>query len=107
MKFVNKLSLISLIVLMFSFMNVAQAAGAGIYCPSTLNGVSRTEVTACSKIKDPTQCGNSYLMTTTPGSGILCKWNGASCSDGGRACTTKECLPSEIVSGTCPYEQLK
>jgi hypothetical protein len=36
---------------MFSFMNVAQAATA---CQGT-------KVTACSKVKDQSQCANNYL----------------------------------------------
>ena len=51
MNFVNKLSVVSLLVLMFSFMNIAQAA----------NPCTGTAVNACSKITDQSKCANSYL----------------------------------------------
>ena len=81
MKFVNKLSVISLIVLMFSFMNVAQAAPA---CQGT-------KVTACSKVKDQSQCANNYLANSD-GSGTYCKWD-TYCYNGGAECggTPKTC----------------
>ena len=80
MKFVNKLSVIGLIVLMFSFMNIATAADA---CQGT-------SVTACSKIKDQSQCANNYL-TNSDGSGTQCTWNGSYCSNGGAACGQSKC----------------
>ena len=76
MKFVNKLSVISLLVLMFSFMNIAQAA----------NACTGTAVNACSKITDQSKCANSYL-TNNDGSGTQCTW-GNYCYNGGAACGT-------------------
>ena len=75
MKFVNKLSVISLIVLMFSFMNVATAANC-----------SGTAVSSCSKITDQASC-SSYFLKTTDFTGTQCKWNGSYCSNSGAQCT--------------------
>ena len=84
MKFFNKLSVISLMVLMFSFMNVANAAPA---CKGT-------KVTSCSNIKDQSQCANNYLLNND-GSGKQCKWNGY-CLNGGAACGGQQ------PTTTCP-----
>jgi hypothetical protein len=73
MKFVNKLSVIGLIVLMFSFMNVAQAAAC-----------KGTKVTGCSQIKDQSQCANNYVANGN-GGGTQCIW-GDYCYNGGAAC---------------------
>jgi hypothetical protein len=95
MKFVNKLSVISLIVLMFTFMNVATAAPA---CKGT-------KVTSCSKIKDQSQCANNYLPNND-GSGTQCIWDGY-CLNGGAACGGKPtitCPPGySAIDGKC-YE---
>ena len=69
MNFVNKLSVISLLVLMFSFMNVATAYTA-VECTGTV-------VTACSNITDQSKCASSY-SARTDGTGNQCKWNTAS-----------------------------
>jgi hypothetical protein len=74
MKFVNKLSVISLIVLMFSFMNIATAAPA---CKGT-------SVNPCSKIKVQSQCAN-YYSPHGDGTGTQCIWDG-NCVTGGAAC---------------------
>ena len=93
MKFFNKLSVISLIVLMFSFMNVANAANAAPVCQGT-------SVSACSKIKDQSQCANNYV-TYSDGSGTQCKW-GTYCYNGGVDCGKPNC-PSGMTywNGTC------
>jgi len=88
MKFVNKLSVISLLVLMFSFMNIAQAA----------NACTGTAVTACSKITDQSTCANYYIKYKD-GTGAQCKW-GSYCSNGGAACVI--CASDEIIKdGAC------
>jgi hypothetical protein len=91
MKFVNKLSVISLVVLMFSFMNVAQAADA---CQGT-------SVSACSKIKDQSQCANNYVANKD-GSGKKCIW-GEYCYNGGAACGKPISCPTGTTysNGTC------
>ena len=88
MKFVNKISVISLIVLMFSFMNVAQAAPA---CQGAA-------VSACSKVTDQSTCANSYL-TNSNGSGTQCKW-GNYCYNGGAVCGT-----ANVPATTCGFNQ--
>ena len=91
MKFVSKLSVISLIVLMFSFMNVANAADAKPQCQGT-------SVSACSKIKDQAQCANNYIKNRD-GSHTQCKW-GTYCYNGGATCGL--CPTGEIlVGGLC------
>ena len=74
MKFFNKLSVISLIVLMFSFMNVAQAADC-----------SGTGVSSCDASKTDSACGKTY-RTTAPS--YQCKWDGKICRANGAACGT-------------------
>ena len=74
MKFVNKLSVISLIVLMFSFMNVAQAADC-----------SGTGVKSCDQSKTESTCGTTY-RTTAPS--YQCKWDGKICRANGNPCGT-------------------
>ena len=91
MKFVNKLSVISLMVLMFSFMNVANADVDAPQCQGT-------SVSACSKIKDPSQCANNFIKNKD-GSHTQCKW-GTYCSNGGGTCGI--CPTGEIRVGlTC------
>ena len=91
MKFFNKLSVISLIVLMFSFMNIANAAPA---CQAPI-------VSACSDIKDPTQCASSS-MVFADGSGFKCKWNGSSCTNSDSCGTPKACPQFYTnVNGKC------
>jgi len=83
MKFVNKLSVISLLVLMFSFMNVAASAAAALQCTGTA-------VYACSQVKDQSTCAKSYV-TNGGGCGFQCSWNGTSCSGGGAYCGKDDC----------------
>ena len=75
MKFVNKLSVISVIVLMFSLLNIANAASC-----------SGTGVTGCSKNTDQASCTSSFLKTSDF-TGTQCTWNGSSCSNSGAQCT--------------------
>ena len=89
MKFVNKLSVISLLVLMFSFMNIAQAA----------NPCIGTAVNACSKITDQSKCANSYL-TNNDGSGTQCTW-GNYCYKSGAACVSKCPKEYDYYNGKC------
>ncbi|WP_422679682.1 hypothetical protein [Candidatus Methylopumilus universalis] len=91
MKFVNKLSVIGLFVLIFSFTNVAQAAPA---CQGT-------KVTACSKVKDQSQCANNYLANSD-GSGTYCKWD-TYCYNGGADCGTPKTCPAGYTynNGNC------
>ena len=63
MNFVNKLSVISLLVLMFSFMNVATA----VECTGS-------KVKACSNVKDQSTCASSY-SGNSGGKGNQCIWN--------------------------------
>ena len=99
MKFVNKLSVISLIVLMFSFMNVANAAAA---CQAPT-------VSACSSIKEASQCSSSS-MVYADGSGFKCKWSGSFCTNSSKCGTQKACTGGLVyVNGNCvqndPYDQ--
>ena len=86
---------------MFSFMNIAQAAQAELYYCGNVG----TYVDACSNIKEATQCAKSYRQNkaTGPTYGVICKWIGSYCIDGGGACTTKQCTQTEISSQNCPY----
>ena len=91
MKFVNKVSVLSLVVLMFSFMNVANAAVDAPKCQGT-------SVSACSTIKDQSQCANNYIKNQD-GSRTQCKW-GTYCFNGGATCG--QCATGEIlVGGLC------
>jgi hypothetical protein len=74
MKFVNKLSVIGLIVLMFSFMNVAQAAGVK-GCPKNdaLNDCSLINKVKGDDNKKAWECNNSF-MRYTDGKFQACKW---------------------------------
>ena len=71
MKFVSKLSVISLIVLMFSFMNVANAACQG-------NGV-----TYCNASNTQSTCENTFRQTSPQ---IRCAWDGSTCRANGASC---------------------
>jgi len=94
MKFVNKLSVISLIVLMFSFMNIASAD----YCDDSRRA---REVNQCedndlgheTDDKKAAFCNSSFERDTTgdqAGKGQKCKWTkskGAwTCKDTGGGC---------------------
>jgi len=91
MKFVNKLSVISLIVLMFSFMNVASAADA----------CTRAAVNACSQIKDQSTCAN-YYMKTRDGGGYNCIWD-TQCTNSGVQCGNKNCPSGQLWSTEGKY----
>jgi len=75
MKFVNKLSVISLIVLMFSFMNIAQAACVG-------NSVSYCDVS-----KNESACNNTWRKEGTQ---LQCKWDGKICRANGASCSANQ-----------------
>ena len=94
MKFVNKLSVISLIVLMFSFMNVANAT----YCSDTSRNhetnqcedIDKYNISSDAKARD---CNASYEVDGSgdqAGKGQKCKWTkskGAwTCKDTGGGC---------------------
>ena len=82
MKFVNKLSVLSLIVLMFSFMNVAVAAGN---CPNV------TPVSACNVYRTQTTCLENYTRDRNSSTGYSsCKWVSSKCYSGGTACNQCE-----------------
>lgn len=82
MKFINKLSVISLVVLMFSFMNVSYAAPP-TKTPAACKG---TKVSWCNEIKDQSQCANHFMVDG--GTGLTCAWdkNNKYCADNGGAC---------------------
>jgi hypothetical protein len=77
MKFVNKLSVISLIVLMFSFINIGHA---GECVPN--------KVDSCASSKTQALCEQTYRWTDQK----LCKWDGSTCRANGANCyrTTKD-----------------
>jgi len=106
MKFVNKLTVLSLIVLMFSFMNVANAAG-----------IDNKQVPACkgrylgscaysgggSDAQKADNCNNTYTSLASGGKATQCKWGETlsplpnkdgsfnikwSCQGGGGSCST-------------------
>ena len=85
MKFVNKLSVISLIVLMFSFINVAQAADC-----------SGTGVKSCDQSKTESTCGTTY-RTTAPS--YQCKWDGSTCRATGNSCGTNSNSSGKVKPG--------
>ena len=94
MKFVNKLSVIGLVVLMFSFMNVANAADAAPP-PVIAAACKGTRVAACNEIKDKSQCADSNYFQVYGGQGRQCAWSksGRYCADGGGGCNPL--LPTE------------
>jgi hypothetical protein len=76
MKFVNKLSVLSLVVLMFSFMNVATAAKND---PPYCNGIERSscdDINKTNKTDDEKafMCNNTYTSVTTSERATQCKW---------------------------------
>ena len=83
MKFVNKLSVLSLVVLMFSFMNVAQAADA-----APRPACKGTRVAACNEIKGKSQCESSNHFEVYNANGRQCAWykSGVYCADSGGDC---------------------
>ena len=107
MKFVNKLSVISLVVLMFSFMNVAQAAKND---PPYCNGNERSscdDINKTNKTNDEkaSMCNNTYTSVTTSERATQCKWGKMllppsqnnnkfgtvwSCQGGGGACRVSD-----------------
>lgn len=94
MKFVNKLSVISLVVLMFSFMNVANAADAAPP-PAIAAACKGTRVAACNEIKGKSQCESSNHFEVYNGKGRQCAWykSGVYCADSGGGCNPL--LPTE------------
>jgi len=111
MKFVNKLSVIGLIVLMFSFMNVANADGIG-------GGTDNREAPPCkgrylgscaysgggSDAQKADNCNNTYTSLASGGKATQCKWGETlsplpnkdgtfnikwSCQGGGGSCSTE------------------
>ena len=82
MKFVNKLNVISLIVLMFSFMNVAQAACQG------------NSISFCGNSTTESACNNTWRSSAPQ---LQCKWDGTVCRANGAACDSHN-IPD---GGTC------
>jgi len=88
MKFVSKLSVISLLVLMFSFMNIANAANDG--------DCMGTTVDTCDQAKKPGACQGSFR----PGNpGIQCVWDSSTslCRATGGSCYGPKCDTSGNV----------
>lgn len=71
MKFFNKLSVLSLIVLMFSFMNVANAARCQHSQVSSCDHVNGLPYSDDEKAK----ICNGYFEATSSNDGHQCKWN--------------------------------
>ena len=72
MKFVNKLTVISLLVLMFSFTGMANAVNAGMpVCESK----QANPVSICGDLKDSQTCNSSYQLPV-PGKDVatFCIW---------------------------------
>jgi hypothetical protein len=75
MKFVNKLSVLSLVVLMFSFMNVSQAAkNDPPYCNGGERSCDDINKTNQTDDKKAFMCNNSYQSVTTSERATQCKW---------------------------------
>ena len=81
MKFVSKLSVISLIVLMFSFINVAQAG----YPACTGSGVG-----SCDASKTQAACESTHRLENLQKgfSNRQCQWDGSICAANGAGCGT-------------------
>ena len=96
MKFFNKLSVISLIVLMFSFMNVAGAAG-------DIGDCQGYAVNSCDQSKTSDKCNNSYRYTPQPS--LKCQWDNskAACRATGATCTSSAGLCKS--NADCPSGQ--
>ena len=77
MKFVNKLSVISLIVLMFSFMNIASAFNSG--------DCTGDAVSTCAESKTQSACGGTFRPASPTkycvwdSSTSICRATGSSC----------------------------
>ena len=97
MKFVNKLSVISLVVLMFSFMNFAYAD------PTPPSYCVGKQVDSCDQIntlnkndeKKGIACNNSYQNDTATGQSTQCKWTALKINRG----VKYSCLP--VTDATC------
>ena len=77
MKFVNKLTVLSLIVLMFSFMSVANADDCPPANPSSV----------CNTNKTQHNCLNNFTSDKNSSTGYSqCKWVNSKCYSGGNAC---------------------
>ena len=104
MQFVNKLSVLSLVVLMFSFMNVSQAAkNDPPYCNGGEHSCDDINKTNQTDDKKAFMCNNSYQSVTTSERATQCKWtkgihirNGQidgtkyGCTDSGGACRVSD-----------------
>ena len=90
MKFVNKLSVIGLVVLMFSFMNVAQAAQQPD-CRGTV-------VNFCNQSKTPTDCVNTVRAAAPT---KQCAWDSSTstCRANGYACYGPICNTDNDCQG--------
>jgi len=72
MKFVNKLSVLSLVVLMFSFMNIANAEAAG---KPVCESKQPNQVSICGDLKVSQACNSAYQLPI-PGEDLatFCIW---------------------------------
>ena len=88
MKFVNKLSVISLVVLMFSFMNIAQAA----------QDCLGTAVSFCNQSTTQSACVSTFRPAAPT---MECAWDSStsSCSASGAACYAPACK----TTNDCKY----
>jgi len=82
MKFVNKLSVIGLIVLMFSFMNILQADDGDLNKAPLCSG---TSVDICANSKTQSKCEGTYRDNGKP---QQCKWDASTsvCRANGNYC---------------------
>ena len=95
MKFVNKLSVISLIVLMFSFMNVANADSCPAANPSSV----------CNTNKTQHNCLNNFTSDKNSSTGYSqCKWVNSKCYSGGTQCNY---IPPDDDDDTLPFDSKK
>jgi hypothetical protein len=82
MRLINKLSVISLAVLMFSFINTAHAACQG------------SMVNNCNQSTTQSSCINTFRKTPPQ---LQCAWDGKTCRANGAACDSQN-IPD---GGTC------
>ena len=113
MKFVNKLSVLSLVVLMFSFMNVANADGIGggtdnreaPRCKGSYRSSCADAYAGGTDAQKADYCNNTYTSLASGGKATQCSWSKTllpprpnqdnnfktkwSCQGGGGSCSTE------------------
>jgi len=87
MNFVNKLSVVSLLVLMFSFINISQAAEC-----------SGTAVSYCNQSTTQSACEKTYRSSSPK---KLCAWSSSTCSASGASCGCSKNSDCTYSYGTC------